>query len=144
MGLRCLLYMMKEQKSKKFGEHLFTSFFIIVAIITIFFIFIKIKNDVSDYIQSQPVTAEVVEINGVNASNVTIKYKYNFSGIEYESTTTRHLEKIKKGDKTEIRVNTKEPKKILKYNSLSSMIFYFIAIALCIIGIIGLFCELTA
>lgn len=138
--------MIEEQKSKKMSRLLFKSFCIIVVIITIFFIFIKIKNDVSDYIQSQPVIAEVVDIKGVNASNVTIKYKYNFSGIEYESTTTRHLEKIKKGDKTEIRVNAKEPKMILKYNSLSSMasiIFYFIASAICIFDTIAYCCELT-
>lgn len=141
MGLRCLLYMMEEKKSAKIAVYLFKGFCISVVIITLFLVFIKFKNDVSYYMQSQPVIAEVVEINEVSASNITIKYKYNFSGKEYESTTIQHLEKIKKGDKKEIRVNTKEPKIILKYNYVSSFIFIFIAIALCIIGSIGFFCK---
>lgn len=133
--------MMEEKKSAKIAVYLFKVFCISVVIITLFLVFIKFKNDASDYMQSQPVIAEVVEINEVNANNTTIKYKYNFSGKEYESTATQYLEKIKKGDKKEIRVNAKEPKIILKYNDLSSIIFTFIAIALCIIGSIGFFCK---
>lgn len=133
--------MMKDKKSAKIAVYLFKGFCISVVIITFFLVFVKFKNDISYYMQSQPVIAEVVCINEVNANNITIKYKYNFFGKEYESTATQHLEKIKKGDKKEIRVNTKEPKIILKYSDLSSVVFSFIAIVLCVIGSIGFFCE---
>ena len=58
------------------------------------------QKDYNNYAGSQLVMAEVVDIEGASDENISVTYRYNIAGKEYESDKMQYLEKFKKGDTT--------------------------------------------
>lgn len=104
----------------------------VLAVIVAAFIAFHAKSDYNKYAGSQLVTAEVIDVEGTSDENISVTYRYNIDGKEYESDKTQHTEKIKKGDKKEIRVKKDNPEVILKHNDISFVIVYNMMIGLCI------------
>ena len=76
--------------------------------------------------------AEVINVEGTDNKNINVAYRYNIAGKEYESYKIQYTEKIRKGDKKEIRVKKDSPEVILKYNDINLVIFYDVMIGLCL------------
>lgn len=74
--------------------------------------------------------AEVIDIEGDNDENIVVRYRYNIAGKEYESNKIQSPEKIKKGDKKEIRVKKNNPKVILKFNDINYVVLCDVLIGL--------------
>ena len=103
-----------------------------LAVIAAVFMFFHVRNDYNNYAGSQLVMAEVVDIEGASDENISVTYRYNIAGREYESDKIQYTEKIKKGDKKEIRVKKDNPEIILKHNDINLVIFYDVMIGLCL------------
>lgn len=89
--------------------------------------------------------AEVIDVKGASNENISVTYRYNIAGKEYESNKVQHLKKIKNGDKEEIRVKKDSPEVIFKYNNVIFAIFYDMTLGFCI-GLTVVFfrlCEMT-
>ena len=104
----------------------------ILMVIAAVFMFFYARNDYNNYAGSQLVMAEVINVEGDNDENIVVRYRYNIAGKEYESDKIQYTEKIRKGDKKEIRVKKDSPEVILKYNDINLVIFYDVMIGLCL------------
>lgn len=107
--------------------------------------FFNVWNDYNHYAGSQLVMAEVIDVKGASNENISVTYRYNIAGKEYESNKVQHLKKIKNGDKEEIRVKKDSPEVIFKYNNVIFAIFYDMTLGFCI-GLTVVFfrlCEMT-
>ena len=104
----------------------------ILMVIAAAFMFFHMRKDYNNYAGSQLVMAEVVDIEGASDENICVTYRYNIDGREYESDKIQYTEKIKKGDKKEIRVKKDNPEIILKHNDINLVIFYDVMIGLCL------------
>ena len=104
----------------------------ILMVVAAAFMFFHMRKDYNNYAGSQLVMAEVVDIEGASDENISVTYRYNIAGREYESDKIQYTEKIKKGDKKEIRVKKDNPEIILKHNDINLVIFYDVMIGLCL------------
>ena len=104
----------------------------VLAVMAAVLTFFHAKNDYSNYSGSQLVTAEVIQVEGADAENINVTYRYNMTGKEYESDKVQPTEKIKKGDKKEIRVKKDNPEVILKHNDINLVVFYNVMLGLCL------------
>ena len=104
----------------------------VLAMIAATFMFFYARSDYNNYSGSQLVMAEVIDIEGDNDENIVVRYRYNISGKEYESNKIQSPEKIKKGDKKEIRVKKNNPKVILKFNDINYVVLCDVLIGLCL------------
>ena len=131
---------LKKLKEKEFAEKadriqntisLFRKIACVLAvIIAAAFIFFHVRKDYNNYSGSQLVMAEVVDIEGTSDKNISVTYRYNIAGKEYESDKIQYTEKIKKGDKKEIRVKKSNPEVILQYNDVYIIVIYDVVIGL--------------
>ena len=103
-----------------------------LAVIAAVFMFFHVRNNYNNYAGSQLVMAEVINVEGADDKNINVTYRYNIAGKEYESGKIQSPEKIKKGDKREIRVKKNNPEIILKHNDINLVIFYDVMIGLCL------------
>ena len=107
--------------------------------------FFNVWSDYNHYAGSQLVMAEVIDVKGASNENISVTYRYNIAGKDYESNKVQHLKKIKNGDKEEIRVKKDSPEVIFKYNNVIFAIFYDMTLGFCI-GLTVVFfrlCEMT-
>lgn len=104
----------------------------ILMVIAAVFMFFHARNDYNNYTGSQLVMAKVVNIDGADDGSIAVTYRYNIAGKEYESDKMQYTEKIRKGDKKEIRVKKNNPEVILKHNDINLVIFYDVMIGLCL------------
>lgn len=104
----------------------------VLAMIAATFMFFYARSDYNNYSGSQLVMAEVIDIEGDNDENIVVRYRYNIAGKEYESNKIQSPEKIKKGDKKEIRVKKNNPEVILKYNDINYAVLCDVLIGLCL------------
>ena len=133
---------LEELKEKEFDEiaeriqntiSLFRKIACVLAvIIAAAFIFFHVRKDYNNYSGSQLVMAEVINVEGASDKNISVTYRYNIAGKEYESDKIQYIEKIRKGDKKEIRVKKNNPEIILKHNDINLVIFYDVMIGLCL------------
>ena len=105
---------------------------VLAVIIAAAFIFFHVRSDYNDYSGSQLVLADVVNIDGADDGSIAVTYRYNIAGKEYESNKIQYTEKIKKGDKKEIRVKKSNPEVILKRNDIDLVVFYDVMLGLCL------------
>ena len=105
---------------------------VLAVIIAAAFIFFHVRKDYNNYAGSQLVMAEVVDIEGTSDKNISVTYRYNIAGKEYESDKIQYTEKIKRGDKKEIRVKKSNPEVILQYNDVDFIVIYDVVIGLCL------------
>lgn len=104
----------------------------ILMVIAAVFMFFHARNDYNNYAGSQLVMANVINVEGADDKNINVTYRYNIAGKEYESDKIQYIEKIRKGDKKEIRVKKNNPEIILKHNDINLVIFYDVMIGLCL------------
>ena len=104
----------------------------ILMVIAAVFMFFHARNDYNNYAGSQLVMAEVINVEDTDNKNINVAYRYNIAGKEYESDKMQYTEKIRKGDKKEIRVKKDNPEIILKHNDINLVIFYDVMIGLCL------------
>lgn len=133
---------LEELKEKEFDEiaeriqntiSLFRKIACVLAvIIAAAFIFFHVRKDYNNYSGSQLVMAEVVDIEGTSDKNISVTYRYNIAGKEYESNKVQYTEKNKKGDKKEIRVKKNNPEVILEYNDINFVVLLDVVIGLCL------------
>ena len=133
---------LEELREKEFAERaeriqntisLFRKIACVLAVmIAAAFIFFHVRKDYNNYSGSQLVMAEVVDIEGASDENISVTYRYNIAGKEYESDKIQYTEKSRKGDKKEIRVKKNNPEIILKHNDINLVIFYDVMIGLCL------------
>lgn len=133
---------LEELKEKEFDEiaeriqntiSLFRKIACVLAvIIAVAFIFFHVRKDYNNYAGSQLVTAEAINVEGASDKNISVTYRYNIAGKEYESNKVQYTEKIKKGDKKEIRVKKNNPEVILEYNDINFIVIYDVVIGLCL------------
>ena len=105
---------------------------VLAVMIAAAFIFFHVRKDYNNYAGSQLVTAEVINVEGASDKNISVTYRYNIAGKEYESDKIQYIEKIRKGDKKEIRVKKNNPEIILKHHDINLVIFYDVMIGLCL------------
>ena len=94
--------------------------------------FFNVWSDYNHYAGSQLVMAEVIGVEDASDENISVTYRYNIAGKEYESNKVQHLKKIKNGDKEEIRVKKDSPEVILKYNDINYAVLCDVLIGLCL------------
>lgn len=132
---------LEKSKEKEFTERakriqrtisLLKSLACVLAVIAAVFMFFHVRKDYNNYAGSQLVMAEVVDIEGASDENISVTYRYNIAGKEYESDKIQYTEKSREGDKKEIRVNKNNPEIILKHNDINLVIFYDVMIGLCL------------
>lgn len=133
---------LEELREKEFAERaeriqntisLFRKIACVLAVmIAAAFIFFHVRKDYNNYSGSQLVMAEVVDIEGTSDKNISVTYRYNIAGKEYESDKIQYTEKIKRGDKKEIRVKKSNPEVILQYNDVDFIVIYDVVIGLCL------------
>lgn len=105
---------------------------VLAVIIAVAFIFFHVRKDYNNYAGSQLVMAEVINVEGADDKYISVIYRYNIAGKEYESDKIQYTEKIKKGDKKEIRVKKNNPEVILKYNDINYAVLCDVLIGLCL------------
>ena len=132
---------LKKLKEKKFAEKadrskntisLLRKHAFVLAVIVAALMLFHAQKDYNNYAGSQLVMAEVVDIEGASDENISVTYRYNIAGKEYESDKIQYTEKSRKGDKKEIRVKKNNPEIILKHNDINLVIFYDVMIGLCL------------
>lgn len=94
--------------------------------------FFHARKDYNNYSGSQLVIAEVINVEGADDENINVTYRYNVSDKEYESDKIQYTEKIKKGDKKEIRIKKNNPEMLLKYNDINFVVLCDVMIGLCL------------
>ena len=104
----------------------------ILMVIAAAFMFFHMRKDYNNYAGSQLVMAEVVDIEGASDENISVTYRYNIAGKEYESDKIQYTEKSRKGDKKEIRVKKNNPEVILEYNDINFVVLLDVVIGLCL------------
>lgn len=105
---------------------------VLAVVIAVVFMFFYVRHDYNNYSGSQLVIAEVINVEDADNKNINVAYRYDIAGKEYESDKIQYTEKIRKGDKKEIRVNKNNPEIILKHNDINLVIFYDVMIGLCL------------
>lgn len=105
---------------------------VLAVMVAAAFIFFHVRKDYNNYAGSQLVMAEVINVEGADDKNINVAYRYNIAGKEYESNKIQYTEKIKKGNKKEIRVKKNNPEMILKHNDISFVVVYDVLIGLCL------------
>lgn len=105
---------------------------VLAVIIAVAFIFFHVRKDYNNYSGSQLVMAEVINVEGASDKNISVTYRYNIAGKEYESNKVQYTEKNKKGDKKEIRVKKNNPEVILEYNDINFVVLLDVVIGLCL------------
>lgn len=105
---------------------------VLAVVIAVAFMFFYVRHDYNNYSGSKLVMAEVVDIEGTSDGHINVTYQYNIAGKEYESDKIQYTEKIKKGDKKEIRVKKSNPEVILQYNDVDFIVIYDVVIGLCL------------
>lgn len=105
---------------------------VLAVIIAVAFIFFHVRKDYNNYAGSQLVMAEVINVEGADDENINVTYQYNIAGKKYESDKIQYTEKIKKGDKKEIRVKKNNPEVILKCNDINYVVLLDVVIGLCL------------
>ena len=105
---------------------------VLAVIIAAAFIFFHVRKDYNNYAGSQLVMAEVINVEGADDENINVTYQYNIAGKKYESDKIQYTEKIKKGDKKEIRVKKNNPEVILKCNDIKYVVLCDVLIGLCL------------
>lgn len=105
---------------------------VLAVIIAAAFIFFHVRRNYNNYAGSQLVMAEVINVEGADDGSIAVTYRYNIAGKEYESDKIQYTEKIKKGDKKEIRVKKSSPDVILKRNDIDLVVFYDVMLGLCL------------
>lgn len=139
---------LEKSKEKEFTERakriqrtisLLKSLACVLAVIAAVFMFFHVRNDYNNYAGSQLVMAEVINVEGADDKNINVTYRYNIAGKEYESGKIQPPEKIKKGDKREIRVKKDSPEVILQYNDVIFVIFCDVMLGFCL-GMTVVFC----
>lgn len=132
---------LEKLREKEFAERieriqntisLFRKISCILAVIAAVFMFFHARNDYNNYAGSQLVMAEVINVEGADDGSIAVTYRYNIAGKEYESNKIQYTEKIKKGDKKEIRVKKSSPDVILKRNDIDLVVFYDVMFGLCL------------
>lgn len=132
---------LEKSKEKEFTERakriqrtisLLKSLACVLAVIAAVFMFFHVRNDYNNYAGSQLVMAEVIGVEDASDENISVTYRYNIAGKEYESNKVQHLKKIKNGDKEEIRVKKDSPEVILKYNDVIFVIFCDVMLGFCL------------
>ena len=103
----------------------------ILMVIAAVFMFFHARNDYNNYAGSQLVMAEVINVEDTDNKNINVAYRYNIAGKEYESDKIQYTEKIRKGDKKEIRIKKNNPKVILN-NDINYVVFCDVMIGLCL------------
>ena len=130
---------LEKSKEKEFTERakriqntisLLKSLACVLAQIAAVFMFFHVRNDYNNYAGSQLVMAEVINVEGADDKNINVVYRYNIAGKEYESGKIQPPEKIKKGDKREIRVKKDSPEVMLKYSDINLVILYGVNLGL--------------
>ena len=130
---------LEKSKEKEFTERakriqstisLLKSLACVLAVIAGVFMFFHVRNDYNNYAGSQLVMAEVINVEGADDKNINVTYRYNIAGKEYESDKIQPPEKIKKGDKREIRVKRDSPEVMLKYSDINLVILYGVNLGL--------------
>ena len=130
---------LKKLKEKKIAERadkikntisLLRKHAFVLAVIVAAFMLFHAQKDYNNYAGSQLVMAEVINVEGADNKNINVVYRYNIAGKEYESDKIQYLEKIKKGDKREIRVKKDSPEIILKHNDINLVILYGVNLGL--------------
>ena len=130
----------KKLREKEFAERVeriqntmsrFRKVAYILMVIAAVFMFFHARNDYNNYAGSQLVMAEVINVEGTDNKNINVAYRYNIAGKEYESDKIQYTEKIRKGDKKEIRVKKNNPKVILN-NDINYVVFCDVIIGLCL------------
>lgn len=104
----------------------------VLLVITVSLMFFYVRKDYNNYAGSQLVMAEVIGVEGASDENISVTYRYNIAGKEYESNKVQHLKKIKNGDKEDIRVKKDSPEVILKYNDVIFVIFCDVMLGFCL------------
>ena len=104
----------------------------ILMVIAAVFMFFYARNDYNNYAGSQLVMAEVINVEDTDNKNINVAYRYNIAVKEYESDKIQYTEKIRKGDKKEIRVKKDSPEVILKYNDINYAVLCDVLIGLCL------------
>ena len=104
----------------------------VLLAIAVSLMFFYVRNDYNNYAGSQLVMAEVIGVEDASDENISVTYRYNIAGKEYESNKVQHLKKIKNGDKEEIRVKKDSPEVILEYNDIIFVIFCDIMLGFCL------------
>ena len=105
---------------------------VLAVMVAAAFMLFHVRKDYNNYAGSQLVMAEVMNVEGANDEDIAVTYRYNIAGKEYESDKIQYTEKIKKGDKKEIRVKKGSPEVILKYNDIYYVVLCDILIGLCL------------
>ena len=105
---------------------------VLAVMIAAAFIFFHVRKDYNNYAGSQLVMAEVINVEGADDENISVTYRYNIAGKEYESDKIQYTEKIKKGNKKKIRVKKSNPEMILKYNDINYAVLCDVLIGLCL------------
>ena len=132
---------LEKSKEKEFTERakriqstisLLKSLACVLAVIAAVFMFFHVRKDYNNYAGSQLVMAEVIGVEDASDENISVTYRYNIAGKEYESNKVQHLKKIKNGDKEEIRVKKDSPEVILKYNDVIFVIFCDVMLGFCL------------
>ena len=132
---------LKKLKEKKIAERadkikntisLLRKHAFVLAVIVAAFMLFHAQKDYNNYAGSQLVMAEVINVEGADDKNINVTYRYNIAGKEYESGKIQPPEKIKKGDKREIRVKKDSPEVILKYNDVIFVIFCDVMLGFCL------------
>ena len=132
---------LERLREKEFAERVeriqntmsrFSKIAYILMVIAAVFMFFHVRNDYNNYAGSQLVMAEVINVEDTDNKNINVAYRYNIAGKEYESDKIQYTEKIRKGDKKEIRVKKNNPEIILKHNDINLVIFYDVMIGLCL------------
>lgn len=135
----------EELKEKEFNERaeraerikntisLFRKIACVLAVmIAAAFIFFHVRKDYNNYAGSQLVMAEVINVEGADDENINVTYRYNITGKKYESDKIQYVEKVKKGDKKEIRIKKNNPEVILKDNDINYVVLCDVLIGLCL------------
>ena len=130
---------LKKLKEKEFAEKadrskntisLLRKYAFVLAVIVAALMLFHAQKDYNNYAGSQLVMAEVINVEGADDKNINVTYRYNIAGKEYESGKIQSPEKIKKGDKREIRIKKDSPEVMLKYSDINLVILYGVNLGL--------------
>lgn len=105
---------------------------VLAVMIAAAFMFFHVRSDYNNYSGSQLLMAEVINVEGADDKNINVTYRYDISDKEYESDKVQPTEKIKKGDKKEIRIKKDSPEVILEHNDINLVVFYDVMTGLCL------------
>ena len=105
---------------------------VLAVMIAAAFIFFHVRKDYNNYAGSQLVMTEVINVEGADDENINVTYRYNITGKKYESDKIQYVEKVKKGDKKEIRIKKNNPEVILKDNDINYVVLCDVLIGLCL------------